>query len=372
MRGLLALATGALQGMEDREAKKREAEERARAEERADRLFKLQEIASRLQLLSTPSVTTDPGGVEPFQPADVQMPGSLFEKGASAIGLQKPDPAASRTTGGMPSLAEMRERIARTEDGAGSAPDPLTAPPAIRPDAGLLARAAEAVRPERIGARQSVGTVGGQELYFDPAATPQAAAARKEAGTAARQREAWEALHDADPKLFPVYVEGFDYLGQMADFATDVRASRRAAAAEARTNAREDRREDRERRRQQAETRAVTMLQAGAPAQQVHAALETFPELQGELLFEDVQRLAKAVGSTRKPDARAKERRDAFEKRLGAPTTALQQDILDALAEGETPEEIVAGLTASGAAPKFVEDAKKYLRIQTAPTVPDR
>jgi len=119
-----------------------------------------------------------------------------------------------------------------------------------------------------------------------------------------------------------------------------------------------------ERKRNQALTRIANMLAAGADRQQVAQAMATDPELAGYWNFDDIIAIERRIQrelQEAEEDPAFTERRRALAQLLGAPTTELQQQILDALAAGATKEQILSDMRAHGVPDTVIEQARRYM-----------
>jgi hypothetical protein len=319
MRGLLDIARGAMQGtLANRDAarKQKELDRQIAREQRQD---ELEEVLTKLKLFSTPGIVAQP-----------QLSPSDFTTDPAA-----PPPTPAR---GPAAAADMLARSPAAGDVAPQAPP---------------------------RGRVSVGRVFGQDISFDPeaAAAPDPQDAAKEKRQAATRKAAYEELKRRDPKAYPIFVDGYEYENELASVLQDERTGRRQANDDARAGARQDANDAQERARRQrramAETRATNMLAAGAPVSQVLAALNTFPDIKGELTFDDVKRLHSDVGQTKDP-AR-EERRKGIEKKVGTPKTELEQDLLEELADGRKKIEILNELRTNGASEEVMKQARRYM-----------
>jgi hypothetical protein len=180
---------------------------------------------------------------------------------------------------------------------------------------------------------------------------------RLEAG----RKSAWEELKRLHPTRYRTFVPEFDYNAELADVLGDQRTGDRQAADDARRRREVADERAREQKINRARTRAANMLRSGAPVEQVVAALDTYPDIRGAIGNDEVVEIAKQINST-KGDPRTAERRQAFEKKLGSPTTQLEQDILDALADGDTKQDIITQLTNARATASTIASAERYMR----------
>src|SRR5690606_25154545 len=146
----------------------------------------------------------------------------------------------------------------------------------------------------------------------------------------------------------------------------DVFEARRAAQDQAERDplARERFIAGEERKRNQALTRITNMLAAGADRQQVAQAMATDPDLAGYWNYDDIiaseQRLQRELQEAQ-ADPAFEERRRALVQQLGAPTTELQQDILDALASGRTKMQILDDMRKQGVPQEIIRQAERYM-----------
>ena len=341
--GLLALATGALQGANT--ARTENERRRSLAEQQKE-----QQVERWLRLATLPGVrvgTAPPGGPgdgAAGPPAPAMAP-SLLAAAQQALAPAGPTPLAP--------------------NGGGSPLGP-PAPPAARQPSDLISLGSYAV--------------GGASvpLVFDPSQTRPAQAERTKAETQRTQRAIYAQLHAAHPEAYPHYVEGYDYGNEYRGVQADARLGARQQAGElavaqrmesaAERRVREEReKEARDQAVKRAETRVANMLQAGTSRDQVALVMEkAFPDL--PISYDDIVKIDRQVQSARHgrgapaaPDAKAvKERRSAIEKQIGAgPTTTAQQDALDLLARGYTKQQILGALKGTPA----LTDVTRYLSL---------
>lgn len=118
-----------------------------------------------------------------------------------------------------------------------------------------------------------------------------------------------------------------------------------------------------ERKRNQALTRITNMLAAGADPVQVNQAMSTYEDLTGYWSPDDIMAIRRRLESqaTDQEDPAFIERRRALVQQLGAPTTELQQEILDALAGGATKDQILSDMRAQGVPDTVIEQARRYM-----------
>src|SRR5690606_6646326 len=119
-----------------------------------------------------------------------------------------------------------------------------------------------------------------------------------------------------------------------------------------------------ERKRNQALTRITNMLAAGADRQQVAQAMATDPDLAGYWNYDDIIAIERRIQrelQEAEEDPAVIERRRALSQLLGAPTTELQQQILDALAAGATKEQILNDMRAHGVPDTVIAQARRYM-----------
>lgn len=154
---------------------------------------------------------------------------------------------------------------------------------------------------------------------------PRRAAAQQEQEAQRRNQAAFEMLQELDPETYTGFVAGQDYNAELQSYLADVREHKQRVAEEGvRAGYRREERES--------------------------AAAEGAEEEAGKV---EERRIA----------ARRKAYEDLLDKpsmRDGEQIWQLQNDILDALAEGMTKQEILAAL--EGAEPEIVDAAEKYMR----------
>lgn len=122
------------------------------------------------------------------------------------------------------------------------------------------------------------------------------------------------------------------------------RAATRATTARSAISARSGTEETRGElgdRRSLAKTRIENMLAAGAPVDQVTTAMGVYKELAGAWTPDDVVAASRSTAAQR-PDPQ-KDRRSAVRSTLGkTPVTALEQEIENALINGQSPSQILS------------------------------
>lgn len=385
----LAMLSGALKGTAQRRDEKKADErydaeqERLKAEDarrqeadELNRLLALAGLAERPGFEIGEAQATAPPDASPIvRPPQPALPGPRGDAPAAdpvpGIGAPPGLAGPSAPPAPPPALpAPGGDRIGLGEAGPMGVPRSAMPEPAADP----TPTARELLR-TRLGDRDVA-------IRFDPnrtsAALEREQAERERQEAEEIQRDAWQRLNSQDPEAYPEFVRGFDYLDEVSAMhqdrrgaAVDARRDQSARAEQQRRDRREQEAREEERMRTRAETRAVNMMMAGASASEVYAALDSYPDVRGLLAFDDVKALERQIEGAG-TDPRMKERRDALERRIGPPATQLQQDVLDALAEGETPEGIVEGLTRAGAPPERIREAQHYMsgRSKTASRAP--
>lgn len=115
--------------------------------------------------------------------------------------------------------------------------------------------------------------------------------------------------------------------------------------------------------RRTALTRIENILAAGASREQVQQVMGTAyaGELSGAWTPDDVVRIEREVRA-RKGDGGDGERRRAIVQAIGkAPVNQLEEDIVAALTEGESPESIYMGLREAGQPEEVIQRARQYI-----------
>lgn len=320
----LDIAIGALRGSQANRQERTATEERRRRQRRED---------LELQLL------LDELGATPFLDAATQgAPGAAAPPEAPA-----PPPIVGR--GGLAG------RIPRPEEPGLALPAP-GGPPAPWPPGASGTRAAPPGREAVPGAPatpfldEAIGEVevGGTKFRVPS----------KRRRTEAANRAAWEALHRADPEAYPEYIEGLRegyYAEELSDYAQGVRAGRiedRRAAREGRTAAA---RQAADARRDAARDEVFSLAQEGKSFEEVVAAISGDHELRGALTRSEIRREMQSAGQINAPARETAQRISTLKTQLGKPPTPRQgdaplsaqdqQEIIEALAEGATAEQII-------------------------------
>lgn len=169
-------------------------------------------------------------------------------------------------------------------------------------------------------------------LLRDPDATPLAREMRK-------QQQVFSQVQQADPDDYPAFVPGLDYTKELG---TVLQANR-----------------TRERDEAQAQERFNQTKYVQTQENQRAAANRNA-----------INQRADADRKLRSPrqlpaDPRQKELREGLIAKHGRPASQLQQDVLDALEEGETRESIVEGMRRAGVPAPLINQALDYLSPPT-------
>ena len=407
VQNALAAALGAIERKEDRERQARlleAAEKRAQAaEERARQLHEIQlylqgyrptaptrpapdvpDVArgQRLGLargagdgeenpllrgvrLTPDGVTFDPNRRLLTQGRTTPLPARFGEGAATSL----PQTAAAAPTA-VPLAAALGEM---TRPGPDEPPRLRALPGAFVPDLGGFTDRPLFEQPMLISSQLRGGGVPENYVplpgggYIDLSATPEA---RARALAEQQRQEALERQRAAATTLARLLGMSDEEIAAAANLTPeqilDVFEARRAAQDQAERDplARERFIAGEERKRNQALTRITNMLAAGADRQQVAQAMATDPELAGYWNFDDIVAIERRIQrelQEAEADPAFEERRRALVQQLGAPTTELQQAILDALAGGATKDQILSDMRAQGVPDTVIEQARRYM-----------
>lgn len=320
----LNLAIGALKGNERNRERAREEEDRRRQRERDDLEF-------RLRLAELASTNPDfEFGAFPFVEAATPAPGGAAP-GAAA-------PAADVGAAVAPTPGPRGPGLDELPAAGGGAGPGIGAPPRSDSETPFVDHAVDLGNIE----------LGGEQ--YGVRAHPGRGRARQEA----KNRAAFEALHEADPEAYPAYIDGANYAAEMADYAAgiragrieDKRARREGRAAASRTAA--------DRRRDGARDMAFRLFQEGRSFDEVVSALSEDHEYRGVLTRSEIRREQQNAGAVDYPGRQKQERIARLRVQLGKPPTPLgtdapvdaqlQQDVIEALADGSTADEVLEAL----------------------------
>jgi hypothetical protein len=366
----LDLALGATRGVKSNRERAIADEERKRRQDRED-------LALRLQLAQ---LTQSPDfEVTPFLDAALGGDQGGGAPPAPSVGR----PAAEAGIGGVGAAPTPGPRGPMLEDQAPIAPaappPPPAAPAAPRAPAGPAAGpAAPHVDAALGGADEGIDLgavdVGGQKYRIRAKSKPKRAEAAN--------RAAFEALHRADAEAYPEYIQGMPegyYAEELSDYAQGVRAGRiedKRARREG-TAARE--RQAVEARRDAARDQVFSLAQGGKSFEEIVAALAQDHELRGVLTRSEVRREMQSAGQINAPDREKGQRMTVLKTQLGKPPTPasgagaidaeLQQDIIEALADGHSAEEVLEALGDSPAVPTVRRWLRRGRQL-TRPTTP--
>ena len=355
----LDLAIGATRGVRSNRARGIEDEERRRRREREDLALRLQ----LAQLAQSPDFE-----VTPFLDAALEPPGGAAPPGGSSddrsvVGQTGPggSAAALPRTGPMgPGLDEEPVAPAAPAPAAPLPPRvpaaPAGAPPMPHVDAALGGAGAAPAPGADAGLDLGQVDVGGRKYGIR--------AKSKAHRSEATNRAAFEALHRADPEAYPEYIEGMPdgyYAEELSDYAQGVRAGRIEDKRARREGTAARAREAVEARRDAARDQVFSLAQGGKSFEQIVAALAQDHELRGILTRSEIRREMQSAGQINAPDREKGQRMTALKTQLGKPpnpTTGaqaidaeLQQDIIEALADGHSAEEVLEALGDSPAVP---------------------
>ena len=339
----LALALGGLQGAKANREETIAAEDRKRKRARED----LEEKVFLAQLAQNPDIDISsvapyvaaatgaaaglpPGAEAPVAPPPVRRgPTSIADAGA----LDLPPPGLHITPRVPPDIDLDEGGGGGLGAFAGAAP-PAKAPPTPgAPSTPFLDQALD------LGGID----VGGQHYNLK--------VKNREGGKKARNRAAYEALHDADPEAYPHFIEDADYPGEMADYAKGVRQGRIETQREKQRGRRADTARGARGRGHLAEDIAYDALEQGHTLEEVMARVARDPQARGGLSPQrarSIERDAKRAA----PDLEQARKRVAA--RLGPPTRAIgkaaavsddvRDAVIDALAHGHSGEEVIGAI----------------------------
>lgn len=332
----LDLALGALRGSQANRKERRELEDRSRRQRLEDTALRLQlaELADNpnFEVSDTPFLDAATAGGAPAAPTPTAPPP------VAGPGIPQPGPRGP-TLDDEPAL------------GAG-VPDASVS----RPAAG--ARTGGSSTPH-LDAGLDLGAVdvGGQQYHI------RARPGNKRARAEQNNRAAYEALHEADPEAYPTFIENMPegyYSKELSDYASGVRAGRiedKRARREGRAQAARD---AAERRRDAARDEAFRLFQEGKSFEDVVSALSGDHELRGVLTRSEIRREQQNAGAINAPDREKAARMSTLRTQLGKPPqptagaepidAELQRDVIEALADGHTSDEILEALGNSAAA----------------------
>lgn len=334
----LSLALGGLQGAAANKSEKERLEERQRKHARED----LEEKVFLAQLAQNPDF--DISSIAPFVAAATgSAGGGGAPAGAPAAPPMPPPVRRTPTTiadAGALDLPPPPSIIPRTPPGVGGGPDvgagpavpPVKAPPAPGgPSTPFLDQALD------------LGSVdiGGQKFGIKT----------KAGGKKARNRMAYETLHEADAEAYPHYIEDADYAGEMADYAKGVRQGRIESMKEkgrGRTGATAQAARVRV---QLAEDMAYDLFEQGHSLEEVQAAVARDPQARGGL-SPARGRMIQRDAAKAAPDL--EQSRGRVRTQLGIPPRPMSEGtpvsddvreaVIDALAHGHTGEEVIAAI----------------------------
>jgi hypothetical protein len=361
----LDLALGATRGVRSNRERGIADEERRRRQQRED-------LALRLQLAQ---LTQSPDfEVTPFLDAAL---GGDQGGGAAPPAPSVGRPAAEAGIGGAGGLPVTGPRGPMLEDQAPAAPAPP--PPAPRAPGGPAAGpAAPHVDAALGGGDEGIDLgavdVGGQKYRIRAKSKPRRAEAAN--------RAAFEALHRADAEAYPEYIEGMPegyYAEELSDYAQGVRAGRIEDKRARREGQAARERQAVEARRDAARDQVFSLAQGGKSFEEIVAALSQDHELRGVLTRSEVRREMQSAGQINAPDREKGQRMGVLKTQLGKPPTPasgagaidaeLQQDIIEALADGHTAEEVLDALGDSPAVPTVRRWLRRGRQL-TRPTTP--
>lgn len=361
----LDIAIGALHGSKANRQERIATEERKRRQQREDMAMRMQ----LAELAADPNFDISSAGQFPF--LDAATGGAAASPGPAGPGAAAPSPAplpprpprgpmldeplpedVPPVAGGgpgagagasLPAIAPPGPGAAAPPIGGGAPRGPTGAPPTPFLDAGLDLGQVE---------------VGGKQ--YGVTAHP----GRKRQRAETNNRAAYEALHEADAEAYPHFIENMPegyYSKELSDYAQGVRAGRIEDKRAARLGRTDAARRAAERRQDAARDEAFRLFQQGKSFEEVVASLATDHELRGVLTRTEIRREQQSAGSINAPDREKAQRMATLKVQLGKPPTPsaggsgidaeMQRDVIEALADGHTAEEVLDALGDSPAAP---------------------
>lgn len=348
----LDIAVGALRGSKGNRQERIAAEERRRRQERED--F---ELRTRLaELAADPNFDINQVGQFPFLDA------ATGAGAAPALGPPAAPPAPGGTRGTLPDFApdeglEDEPPVVGGGPGASAGAAVPGAPPAQAPRPGARPGGPPTPFLDE-GLDLGAVEVGGQK--YGVRAHP----GRKRSRAEANNRAAYEALHQADKEAYPTFIEGMPegyYADELSDYAQGVRAGRIEDKRAGREGRQAEARAAAERRRDAARDEAFRLFQEGKSFEDVVSALAGDHELRGVLTRTEIRREQQSAGSINAPDRETAARLATLKTQLGKPPqpvagaaaidVELQRDILEALSEGHSAEDVLEALGDSPATP---------------------
>lgn len=364
----LDLAIGALKGSQANRQERIATDERRRRQQREDMALRLH----LAELADNPEFDISQVGKFPF--VDAATGGAPGSPGPAGPGSGGPSPAASlpRTGPPGPMLDEPLPADMPPVSGGGPGAGAGAAPPAIAPPGPGAGAAAPP-----IGGGAPRGPTGASPTPFLDAGLDlgqvdvggehygvRVHPGRKRERAETNNRAAYEALHEADHEAYPHFIanmpEGY-YAKELSDYAQGVRAGRIEDKRAARLGRSEVARRAAERRQDAARDEAFRLFQQGKSFEEVVSSLATDHELRGVLTRTEIRREQQSAGAINAPDREKAQRMATLKVQLGKPPTPsaggsaidaeMQRDVIEALADGHTAEQVLEALGDSPAVP---------------------
>lgn len=362
----LDIAVGALRGSKENRQERIAADERRRRQAREDMALRLQ----LAELASNPEFDVNQIGQTPFLDAAVAggAPGGAggpepsVSRAAAEPRIGGPGPAAPHPGARGPQLEEPIEEppVAGGGPGASAGAAVPGAPPPGAPRPGAPPAPAGGPSTPFLDQGLDLGEIEVGGTKYGVRAHP----GRKRSRAETNNRAAYEALHHADPEAYPAFIENMPegyYAEELSDYAQGVRAGRIEDKRARREGRAADARAAAERRRDAARDEAFRLFQSGKSFEEVVSSLASDHELRGVLTRTEIRREQQSAGSINAPDREKAVRLGTLKTQLGKPPTPiqgaaaidvdLQRDVLEALADGHTAEEVMEALGDSPAAP---------------------
>lgn len=332
----VALALGGLKGVKANRDETERLDERKRKHARED----LEEKVFLAQLAQNPDF--DISSIAPFVAAATGSAGGGAPAGAPAAPPMLPPVRHRPTTladAGALELPPAPSIIPRTPPGVGGGPDagagpaalPAKAPPTPGGPTPFLDQALDLGQVD----------IGGQKFGIKT----------KAGGKKARNRMAYETLHQADAEAYPHYIEDADYAGEMADYAKGVRTGRIESMREKGRGRASATAQGARVRVQLAEDIAYDLFEKGHTIEEVQAAVAHDPQARGGLSPARARMIERDAAKAA-PDL--EKGRQRVTSQLGVPPRPMSQGapisddvreaVIDALAHGHTGEEVIGAI----------------------------
>lgn len=360
----LALALGGLKGADANRKETERLDERKRKHARED----LEEKVFLAQLAQNPDF--DISSIAPFVAAATGSAGGGAAPAGAPPAPPLPPPVRrgpTRITDAGALTLEPPSIIPRTPPGVGGGPDagagpaapPAKAPPTPGGPTPFLDQALDLGKVD----------IGGQQFGIKT----------KAGGKKARNRMAYETLHQADAEAYPHYIEDADYAGEMADYAKGVRQGRIESMKEKGRGRTAATAQGARVRVQLAEDIAYDLFEKGHTIEEVQAAVAHDPQARGGLSPARARMIerdaAKAAPDLEKGRARVTSQLGVPPRPLaeGVPVSDdVREAVIDALAHGHTGEEVVGAIKDPAVAHTVRRWLKKHGQVarSVAPATP--